>query len=90
MKYLLIAAVLVTAAHADEVIYPTFPGGFGRDYSGQAYVIDRGVIMPTIQGTNLPDLTEPGYRIQGDELQPTLPGGFGRDYAAPVYRVYRD
>lgn len=90
MKKLLIAFVLVNAAQAEEVIYPTLPGGYGRDYSGQAYVIDRGVIQPTIQGTNVPDLTESGYRFRGNELQPTLPGGFGKDYAAPSYRIERD
>lgn len=90
-------SLIATPVLAQTVIYPTLPGGIGRDYTKPGYSIDRNdngtvTMNPTLPGGIGRDYTKPGYTInQNDDgtrtMSPTLPGGIGRDYTKPSYIV---
>ena len=51
-------------------------------------------VQPTLPGFNIPDSSQPGYRVEVDRYgnergYPTVPGFNIRDYSQPGYRLDR-
>lgn len=50
-----------------------------------APVLAQEVIYQTYPGSNAPDYSKPGMRVDGNRMQPTYPGSTGADYSKPGY-----
>ncbi|MFM8442700.1 MAG: hypothetical protein ACKN9W_05060 [Methylococcus sp.] len=84
---ILILFLIASAAQADEYYQAVTPYGL-RDMYNPSLIQKGNVIYQTFPGTNLPNLSLPAYRIEGDTIYPAHAIGGMRDYSAgPGYRL---
>lgn len=93
MKTLAILLVVLMQNASAVTINQNLPGLGVRDITARAVIIDNdGQIYRSIPGmTNVKDITEPAYYIQGNEIIPeAIPGLKSRDYSEPSYSIDYD
>jgi hypothetical protein len=87
MKRMICLFLLAFAAQADTYYEATTPYGL-RDMYNPSLIQKGNVIYQTFPGTNLPDLSLPAARIEGDTIYPAHAIGGMRDYSAgPGYKI---
>ena len=77
MKHQIIATVLAvvsSAANAEVVVRPTYPGTNIPNPMAPAIVEDRGTIYESFPATTIRDYSKPAYVREGNTVYETFPG----------------